>query len=312
MTSGPHGTIWALSGDQVYRLRPAAEKWEPMAVPSCPKMTNGLPQLSSSPEAVYLFKQGCVYRASLKDTEFAEVGSLPADFAGIVLGVRLTPANRLWLFGADCAKSKANVADIKGTECIPARKGSHLVATIWEVSGGTLRAAYSSPTASRITDIVFATQRDVFALTDVGLRVTHDGGRSWRSSEYWRALREAEPFDRIPLSISFPDTRVGYLALRGGYLLKTENGGATWAVTPGARFGLARQREWERYFSCLLFVSRDHGFAIDGGGHLFMTLDGGSQWSVLEGESYRDFLVTPSAAYAYSKARLKKLGALGE
>ena len=74
---------------------------------------------------------------------------------------------------------------------------------------------------------------------------------------------------REPVAVNFPTPATGYLALRGGALLASHDGGHSWRrVNEGIRF------------DALDFVSSANGFGLSGRS-LFRTLDGGRRWSRL-------------------------------
>lgn len=141
------------------------------------------------------------------------------------------------------------------------------------VDGGRHWQAQGNPTASPLTYVRFLDTRRGYALASPDLLLsTHNGGQDWTVS----SMRFPHAADWL----SFPDASVGYargLADSGSVLLKTVNGGATWAPLP-----LDDGIQWFH------FLDRDVGYAAGwtGGGEaqglILKTADGGLNWSRIE------------------------------
>jgi photosystem II stability/assembly factor-like uncharacterized protein len=117
-----------------------------------------------------------------------------------------------------------------------------------------------------------------------------------------------------PVAVDFPTPKSGYLGLRGGRMLATDDSGRSWRtvsggprfdalafVSPRVGFGLSGRllfrtvdgaRRWERFHAfprgrgsfgpageVLSFVDRGHGWAVPADGRLYRTRDGGRSWA---------------------------------
>lgn len=106
---------------------------------------------------------------------------------------------------------------------------------------------------------------------------TADGGRTWRASD--------PPTDDTLRDVFFTDERTGWIVCerdlyrlrtndeRRSYLLKTENGGGTWA-----RVEVAKDDANARLVR-LAFADAAHGWTFGEEGALYVTTDGGATWA---------------------------------
>jgi photosystem II stability/assembly factor-like uncharacterized protein len=77
-------------------------------------------------------------------------------------------------------------------------------------------------------------------------------------------------------SICFTDVNTGYAVDEGGYIIKTNNGGATWTASwSGAYKGL----------NAIHFPSTNTGYAVGEDGIILKTTDGGTSWNILNSGS---------------------------
>lgn len=98
--------------------------------------------------------------------------------------------------------------------------------------------------------------------TGVILR-TEDGGRSWQQA-HQGGFRISD--------FAFIDANTGYAAGVGGGLLKSTNGGKTWALVGQTPLGAI--------VNAIAFTGTGCGLAVGSGGAAFVTRDGGRTWPV--------------------------------
>ncbi|MGB2868765.1 MAG: YCF48-related protein [Bacteroidota bacterium] len=97
-------------------------------------------------------------------------------------------------------------------------------------------------------------------------------------------------------SIQFPDANVGFIsgysAATGSFVLKSTDGGSTWAKSPAIS---------NRFLSALAFTSATTGFLVGDSGYVFKTTDGGSTWNSRKAGSALLWAVQfPSANIGYA------------
>lgn len=186
-------------------------------------------------------------------------------------GRRLTAACAVLLLAAHCLPLNARSAAEGGWERRPS---------------GTLAWLHS---------VHFVDARKGWAVGGKGaLLSTDDGGRSWRAAR--------SPSDDTLRDIFFTDDRTGWIVCerdlfrlrtndeQRSYLLKTEDGGATWR-----RVELLKSDVNVRLVR-VVFADAEHGWSFGEEGALFATADGGRTWArqrvptrnLLLGASFRD------------------------
>ncbi|MDX6583151.1 MAG: hypothetical protein QOI10_2335 [Solirubrobacterales bacterium] len=137
--------------------------------------------------------------------------------------------------------------------------------------GGTSFAVVGDPDLqhARLTNIAPAGAGSILAWSRSVLRVSTDGGASWKPI--------ALPKHTGVLDASFVSDRIGFI-LTKSQLLRTKNGGRTWkdlpAIANGGGYGISFASATEGYLT-----SRDFGSGNFGAqGVVLHTTDGGASW----------------------------------
>ena len=136
----------------------------------------------------------------------------------------------------------------------------------------------ASGTMAWLHGVYFLNERRGWAVGSKGaLLHTEDGGQSWRTAP--------RPTPDTLRDVYFADERRGWLVCERSiyelytktdarsYLLRTEDGGQTWArvEAAGADVDVLLLR--------VVFADEQHGWAFGEGGALYVTRDGGANWS---------------------------------
>jgi hypothetical protein len=163
-------------------------------------------------------------------------------------------------------------------------------------NGGQTWTSRTQPALGDIRKLYFASATAGWAATSSGLYATTNGGQTWQRAQYATAIG---PYGYIGAAwdVRFVSAQVGYAAGATGDLLKTTNGGVSWADQLPA----GHQRFELRAVS---FASPDSGQVVGEGAH-YVTSNGGRTWSLYP--SYMGYDVL-----AYGKGRyLKAAGPKG-
>ena len=173
------------------------------------------------------------------------------------------------------------------------------------------------PQGRSLNDLAFSTGGRGYAVGDFGAILrTDDGGSTWSGVSTGltvdlRQVRTITPdsfvvaggcalrrsddggqsFQRLPWTASdlrctsgigavfFPSSAVGYLMLDNGNVLRTTDGGATWARRTAVPNTRVVNPSSDARPSDLFFLDENTGFAAIGAGIIYRTTDGGSTWS---------------------------------
>ena len=120
---------------------------------------------------------------------------------------------------------------------------------------------------------------DCSQLSAFSLYQTADGGATWTL-----ANAPANPLDDSYVGVSFVDRQTGYVVTAAGYLLRTDDGGQTFAAVD----------DMAEHTAQIQFITRAHGWEARGG-QLFETTDGGLSWTLipLAGFPVQQFALLP-------------------
>ncbi len=131
---------------------------------------------------------------------------------------------------------------------------------------GTLYAQWNySGIEATCNAVQFVNSSSGFASTGYTLARSTDGGLSWLPVA-------SAPMDSIFTALSFPSETTGYAAGLGGNLVKTTDGGNTWAHLHA---GTGKD------FHCIFFTDDQTGYVAGEDHSLFKTSDGGITWQPL-------------------------------
>ncbi|MBR9977011.1 MAG: T9SS type A sorting domain-containing protein [Bacteroidetes bacterium] len=98
------------------------------------------------------------------------------------------------------------------------------------------------------------------------INASTDGGESWNIS-----LTENAFADSSPRAMHFVDARLGFVVGYGGRILRTDDGGQSWAIVHGIGYiGTVTD---------LLFLDDEHGIATSYSPTVLLTSDGGYRWN---------------------------------
>jgi len=97
-----------------------------------------------------------------------------------------------------------------------------------------------------------------------------DRGRIFRSADSGKTWREVSSGTRMPLySVSFPDSKNGWISGKSGLILHTADGGQTWSKQESGK---------NKHFFSIDFTDDRHGCAVGDWGAIVVTGDGGATW----------------------------------
>ena len=97
-----------------------------------------------------------------------------------------------------------------------------------------------------------------------------DRGKIFRSVDSGKTWREVLSGTRMPLySVSFPDTKNGWISGKSGLILHTTDGGQTWSK---------QESDKNKHFFSIDFRDDRHGCAVGDWGAIVVTEDGGATW----------------------------------
>jgi photosystem II stability/assembly factor-like uncharacterized protein len=102
--------------------------------------------------------------------------------------------------------------------------------------------------------------------TNTNIQRTTDGGISWTQILVMNGL--------MPMVVCFGDDTTGYCGGQDGFVLKTIDGGMSWAYVNGLPF-------IGDDFGAMYFMNKDTGFISDFSGRIFRTADGSQSWTVV-------------------------------
>lgn len=108
---------------------------------------------------------------------------------------------------------------------------------------------------------------------------SRNGGAAWHLATYSRTCRNREWVDdewKENVRAFFYNNNLGWLGSESGYLLKTEDGGATWCGLKDA--GEIASGGGLGEFGALYFDSPEHGWILGVDHHIHETTDGGVNW----------------------------------
>ncbi|MFL5896299.1 MAG: YCF48-related protein [Thermoleophilaceae bacterium] len=106
------------------------------------------------------------------------------------------------------------------------------------------------------------------------VRRSDDGGRSFRRLPWTASDRRCSS---PPADFAFPTGQTGYLLLRDGNVLRTDDGGQTWGrrtAVPGSRAARGGAA-----MGTLAFTDTETGYVTTNTGFVYKTTDGGSTWT---------------------------------
>lgn len=109
-------------------------------------------------------------------------------------------------------------------------------------------------------------------------------GDEWQ--QWVRASEKGEVFGGLnPLALTFADDKSGWVSYNNGVILKTTDGGRTWAQVSDVKnaAGPLTQNLFAQ-FRTMVFCSGNSGWAIDSLWHLYHSDDGGVIWEKLESD----------------------------
>ena len=142
----------------------------------------------------------------------------------------------------------------------------------WATSGGGVYATtdggarWARQTTAPATGWVFALGHpDAVIGADNGLNVTADGGATWQP-----ARRLAAGYTGDLATVQFINARTGWVAGSGGAILRTPDGGTTWA---------AQDSTTTSDLTAVHFVSATSGWAVGAQGAIVATTNGGGTWT---------------------------------
>lgn len=141
--------------------------------------------------------------------------------------------------------------------------------------GGQTFTTTTLSTPDFVEAVHFTSPTNGFAAAFKMLFRTTNGGASWTTT----AL--TNPLDQVQGNFEFTSPTTGYLAVSNSFqggLMKTVNGGASWALLP-ARFGIAQE---------VRFISPDTGFVASNSsttGQIYKTTDAGTTWTQVHNET---------------------------
>src|SRR4051812_24365969 len=158
-------------------------------------------------------------------------------------------------------------------------------------------------TTAALSEIAIPDADTVLVGSGCVLRRSDDGGGTFK------ALSFTDDCDNGLVAMSFPSSQVGYLVLDKGTVLRTDDGGATFAVRGAVPGTAAAQPDSATATPTdVYFTDTNTGFALargSSGGVVYRTTDGGVNWveraSSSEGLNGLDF-PDPSIGYAVGSA----------
>lgn len=132
--------------------------------------------------------------------------------------------------------------------------------------GQNWHAIYSAPDGIWGLDLISPEVGWVVGVTT--LASTGDGGASWR--------RLAEPAGHPLVSVSFSSVRAGIGITTAGQVVRTENGGLSWAPV-----------SFPEPAGALCFASAQRGYISAQNGDLYRTSSGGGSWALVHATTFR-------------------------
>ncbi|HYZ84057.1 MAG TPA: hypothetical protein VE621_06625 [Bryobacteraceae bacterium] len=159
------------------------------------------------------------------------LGVLPnSEVDTVVKGIAPVSNKEIWLFGSICGRvgSEDVFARLARFQCIPTKPGSALRGALWKFGGsGFLQGSLPVRGGHDVVDVKAVA--DAVAAIIVDTSVYTYRGRRRRRLNYDDFLPiEVEAFDLGATTVSFTSKEVGYVATRGGHLLRTDDGGRSW------------------------------------------------------------------------------------
>ena len=108
-------------------------------------------------------------------------------------------------------------------------------------------------------------------ITDTAYLVAGDRGYMFRSEDAGNSWKQVASGVRVPLfSVSFPDSKHGWISGKGGLILHSSDGGMTWRAQPHAG---------RSHLFSISFADTRRGCAVGDWGAVVATSDGGATWT---------------------------------
>ena len=147
----------------------------------------------------------------------------------------------------------------RGIDWVVASVGKETASSLPEMVHGVIETA--SPLGAAAFSVSFADEQAGWLATETLLRVTDDGGRTWR---------DLHTFDEVIHRAQMVSRRVGFVGTTGG-LFKTTDGGQSWSQVTNDGF----------LYSVVQFVDEQTGWKRVYERGFFRTTDGGKTWTPL-------------------------------